>query len=61
VRTIVGYEGEGRRRRPVWSDSVPGFAAHSHRPSGQLVTGQSDRERRRQEQRAYKARKAAAA
>jgi hypothetical protein len=61
VRTIVGYEGEGRRRRPVWSDSVPGFAAHSHRPAGQLVVGTSEREQHRIDVRATKRRKAAAA
>lgn len=61
MRTIVGYEGDGRRRQPVWSDNVPAFAAHSHRPAGQMVVGRSQAEQHRIDARAHKRRKAVTA
>lgn len=62
MRTVLGYEGEGRRRRPVWSKNQPAEAPKSARPHGSLVVGApSSVERHRIVARQHKAAKAAVA
>lgn len=65
-RRVIGYEGEGRHRRPVYALEEPARARRwgpivgmSNRGlagvGGELVEGVSEREQKRAHDRAYKA------
>lgn len=58
---VIGYEGEGRHRRPLYVNEGPGSALLGHRIGGELVRGgPSPVDAQRQRVRECQARKRAA-